>query len=256
MRALLLAAGFGTRLKPLTNKVPKPLIPLNGLPLIAYNLALLKKHKFKDIVINLHYLGQKIEDTLGDGSQFGLRLRYSYEKTILGTGGGIQKASVFFKNKSFLVMNSDILVDLHLGEFAQFHRSHRALASLVLIPKNEKALYGLLQKDKKDNLVSILSEPKVDKAVIDLEGHFSGIHWVNPSLFQFRKKKGMSCIIRDWYIPALRKGKKLKAMVYQGYWNDCGTLKSLEKTEKSLQRSQIKLSYQKNLNQMRKILNQ
>src|SRR5262245_7059025 len=109
MKAMILAAGLGTRLRPLTHSTPKALLLVNGRPLIYYSLKLLEKHGIREAVINLHYLGDLIQKELGDGSKFGLRIHYSWEPQILGTGGGIKKASTFLEQESFLVVNSDVL---------------------------------------------------------------------------------------------------------------------------------------------------
>ncbi|HWC50736.1 MAG TPA: sugar phosphate nucleotidyltransferase, partial [Nitrospira sp.] len=92
MKAMILAAGLGTRLRPLTNAIPKPLLPIAGTPLIVWNLLLLKRHGFQDVIINLHHLGPMIEQALGNGSKYGMRIYYSHEPVILGTGGGIKQA--------------------------------------------------------------------------------------------------------------------------------------------------------------------
>ena len=97
MKAMILAAGLGTRLRPLTNTIPKPLLPVGGTPLIVWNLLLLKRHGFHQVVINLHHLGPLIEQALGDGSKFGLRIIYSREPVILGTGGGIKQVESLFR---------------------------------------------------------------------------------------------------------------------------------------------------------------
>jgi NDP-sugar pyrophosphorylase family protein len=93
---MILAAGFGTRLRPLTNTIPKPLLPVGGTPLIVWNLLLLRRHGIRDVIINLHHLGELIEKELGDGSTVGMRISYSHEPTILGTGGGLKQAESFF----------------------------------------------------------------------------------------------------------------------------------------------------------------
>ena len=96
MKAMILATSLGTRLRPLTNTIPKPLLPVAGTPLIVWNLLLLKRHGFHDVIINLHHLGPMIEQTLGNGSKYGVRIYYSHEPVILGTGGGIKQAEPNF----------------------------------------------------------------------------------------------------------------------------------------------------------------
>src|SRR5262245_7817085 len=115
MRAMILAAGFGTRLQPLTNTTPKALVPVAGRPLIEYGLLLLKSQGIAEVVINLHHLGGKICSTLGDGRIYGLHIAYSPENPILETGGGIKRAQSFFKGETFIVLNCDTILDLDLS---------------------------------------------------------------------------------------------------------------------------------------------
>ena len=114
MRAMILAAGFGTRLRPLTNTIPKALLPIAGRPLIEYGLLFLKAHGIEEVVINLHHLGEKIRATLGDGSIYGLRISYSPEEPILESGGGIKNAQSFLDGEAFVVLNCDTIIDLDL----------------------------------------------------------------------------------------------------------------------------------------------
>ena len=109
MRAMILAAGFGTRLRPLTNTVPKALVPVAGRPLIEYSLLFLKAYGIENVVINLHHLGEKIREALGDGSAYGLRITYSPEDPILESGGGIKNAQPFLDGETFLVLNCDTI---------------------------------------------------------------------------------------------------------------------------------------------------
>ena len=116
MRAMILAAGFGTRLRPLTDRVPKPLLTIAGHPMIAYPLAILRAAGIREVLINLHHHGEQIRDILGDGSAYGMRIEYSAEDPILDTGGAIKKAEPFLRGDTFVVMNSDILIDLRLAD--------------------------------------------------------------------------------------------------------------------------------------------
>ena len=125
MKAMILAAGLGTRLRPLTDTTPKPLLPVAGTPLIVWNLLLLKRHGFQDVIINLHHLGSMIEQALGDGSRYGLRIVYSYEPVILGTGGGLKQAEPHFSGEPVLVLNGDTLVEIDLGALWPFIRNDK-----------------------------------------------------------------------------------------------------------------------------------
>ena len=131
MKAMILAAGLGTRLRPLTNTIPKPLLPIAGTPLIVWNLLLLKRHGFHDVIINLHHLGPMIEQAVGNGSKYGLRIYYSHEPVILGTGGAIKQAEPNFSGEPVLVLNGDTLFELDLDALYAFHlRSQAAEAGV------------------------------------------------------------------------------------------------------------------------------
>lgn len=252
MKAMLLAAGLGTRLRPLTYRIPKPLIPVNGIPLIFYNLALLKKHGIRDVVINLYHLGRRIKKLLGTGEKFGFRFAYSTEKKILGTGGGVKKAEKFLKKGPFLVLNGDIITDLPLGRLITFHRRRKPYATLVVAKSRRAKSFGILYTDKGKNIVSILHRP-LDGKKYD-ETFFTGVHVLDGRFFKNQKGGVKSCIIRDNYIPRLQNGERLAAFFQKGYWNDLGTLKRWEKTNRLFKRSKIRLSYNKYLEEFRKIL--
>ena len=121
MKAMVLAAGQGTRLHPLTEHTPKALVPVAGRPMIEYSLLLLRRYGIRDIIINLHHLGDQIENYLGDGKQLGLQITYSKEPELLDTGGGLLKAKPFLQDGTFIVINTDVLIDLSLSDLLAFH---------------------------------------------------------------------------------------------------------------------------------------
>ena len=126
MKAIILAAGFGTRLKPLTNKLPKPMFPVLNRPILEHALHFLSSQGIKEIAINLHHQSEKIIDYFGNGKNFKVELHFSKEENILGTAGGIKKLELFFKDETFLVINSDILVDINLKDVLKFHKEKRS----------------------------------------------------------------------------------------------------------------------------------
>src|SRR5712691_5115903 len=134
MKAMVFAAGYGTRLRPLTDRLPKAMIPVAGRPMIEYPLRLLRHYGITEIIINLHHLGEKIEEHLEDGSKLGLRITYSRERELLDTGGGLLKARPFFQDGAFAIVNSDVIIDLRLQAAIDQHRKHRAAATLILRP--------------------------------------------------------------------------------------------------------------------------
>ncbi|MBU0504787.1 MAG: nucleotidyltransferase family protein [bacterium] len=251
MKALILAAGFGTRMRPFTNTKPKALVPVNDIPLILYNLAFLKSHGIKDVVINLHHQGSLIKKLLKNGKSIGLNITYSHEPTILGTGGGINKALRFLHN-DFLVLNSDIITDFDLKELISVHKKQHPLATLALYKHTQAKKYGLLYAQE-NQLVSILNEPVPPKG--SQAAMFSGIHILNKdkikvALNKAQPLKNFFCIMRSIYMPELKSKTNLGAFPLQGFWTVCDSLNDVQKTTKALKNKKISLRYTKSLHKM------
>ncbi len=230
MKAIILAAGFGTRLKPLTDKVPKPLLPVNGVPLIHYPLQLLGKAGITEVVINLHHLGEQIEHSLGDGQKMGMRISYSWEQEILGTGGGIKKSASFFSGDPFLVINSDVLMDLDLTQLLRFHKKHDGIASMVLIPRPPHSCFSWIQTNKEGRILRIVTttEPEPTETFI-----YAGVQILTRRFLDYLPP-GPSCIIQAGYQAALKTGEGIFGLVHHGYWNDLGTPERLKQAERDL----------------------
>ncbi|HSF67518.1 MAG TPA: nucleotidyltransferase family protein [Nitrospiraceae bacterium] len=221
MKAMVLAAGLGTRLRPLTNTIPKPLLPIAGTPLIVWNLLLLKRHGFQDVVINLHHLGPMIEQALGDGSRYGLRIIYSREPVILGTGGGLKQAEQHFSGESVLVLNGDTLVDLDLEAVCAFHQQRNAMATLVLRKDPEAVQWGLVEMDSDNRIVRIIGRGHPYQAPTQPR-MFAGIHVLRTRLLR-DVPKGVASTIIEPYIAAIERGETVLGYDYDGYWSDIGT---------------------------------
>jgi len=216
MRAMILAAGFGTRLRPLTDRTPKPLVPVAGFPMIAYPLTLLRAAGIKEVVINLHHLGEQIREALGDGSRYGVSIEYSVEDPILDTGGAIRKARSFLDRGTFVVLNSDMICDLDLSEAIAHHRRHGALATMVLRPDPEAARYGVIEIDAETRIRRFLGRPEhVEGPLTPLM--FSGIHVFEPAVFDYMAE-GHFSITRQTYPAMLEKNSPLYGYVFRGYW--------------------------------------
>jgi NDP-sugar pyrophosphorylase family protein len=159
MRAMILAAGLGTRLRPLTDTVPKPLLDVAGEPMIAFSLRLLRAAQISEVVINLHHLGEQIRSTLGDGRAYGVHITYSDENPILDTGGAIAAARAFLADDTFVVVNADTVIDLSLQRVIDAHRRAQATATMVLRPDPEAERYGLVEIDAGNRVRRILGRP-------------------------------------------------------------------------------------------------
>ncbi|MEO6309027.1 MAG: NDP-sugar synthase [Nitrospiraceae bacterium] len=240
MKAMILAAGLGTRMRPLTNMIPKPLLPIAGTPLIVWNLLLLKRHGFHDVVINLHHLGPMIEQALGNGSRYGLRIIYSREPVILGTGGGLKQAEPNFSGESVLVLNGDTLVELDLGALCAFHQQRNAMATLVLCKDPEAARWGLVEMDSDNRIVRITGRGK-SESVPTQPRMFAGIHILHPRLLRDVPKSKESSII-DSYVAAIQRGEAVFGYDCEGYWSDIGTPERYAQAEHDASAGRITLA--------------
>lgn len=239
MKAMILAAGLGTRLRPLTNTIPKPLLPVGGTPLIIWNLLLLKRHGFHDVVINLHHLGPMIEQALGNGSKFGLRIIYSQEPMILGTGGGIKQAEPYFSGEPVLVLNGDTLFELDLEALCSFHRARKAVATLVLREDHDAARWGLVEVGADDQIVRITGRG-LSTSVPAAPRMFAGVHILNPRLLR-NVQKGVASSIIDPYVEAIERGESVLGYDLKGYWSDIGTAERYAQAEQDARAGVIRL---------------
>jgi NDP-sugar pyrophosphorylase family protein len=237
---MILAAGLGTRLRPLTDTIPKPLLPIGGTPLIVWNLLLLRRHGFRDVVINLHYLGRMIEEALGDGSRFGLRITYSPEPVILGTGGGLKRAEPYFSDEPVLVVNGDTLVELDLDALTAFHCSNKAAATLVLREDADAARWGLVEVGAGHRIVRITGRGAADSAPT-VPRMFAGVHILTPRLLR-DVPNGVASSIIDPYVAAIGRGDAVLGYDLGGYWSDIGTLERYTQAEEDVRAGLIRLA--------------
>ncbi|MDH4082307.1 MAG: NDP-sugar synthase [Nitrospira sp.] len=237
---MILAAGLGTRLRPLTNTIPKPLLSVGGTPLIVWNVLLMKRHGFHEIVVNLHHLGPMIEQALGDGSKFGVRIMYSQEPVILGTGGGIKQAEHYFSGEPVLIMNGDTLVELDLGALWDFHHTRQAAATLVLREDSDAAQWGLVEVGANDQILRITGKglPSPSPAIPRM---FAGIHILHPRLLR-QVPKGVPSSIIAPYVAAIEGGERVLGYDLQGYWSDIGTAERYTQAEKDTRAGLIRLA--------------
>jgi mannose-1-phosphate guanylyltransferase len=156
---MILAGGLSTRLYPLTKLVPKPLVPVAGVPNAAHLVRYLRAYGFDEIAINVHYLADAIVATLGDGSRFDVRLHYSYEPELLGSAGGVKKVESFFGNEPFVVIGCDEVTDLRLDRMLEFHRERGALATIGLVERDEVDQYGVVVVDDRGKIVGFQEKP-------------------------------------------------------------------------------------------------
>jgi len=245
MKAMILAAGLGTRLRPLTDKTPKPLLPVAGLPLIGWNLLLLRQHGITDVVVNLHHLGELIERELRDGARYGVRVVYSKEPDILGTGGGIKQAESFFGDEPFLVLNGDTLLEMDLKFVARFHREEQGLATMVLREDPDAEQWGAVEIDGHRRVLSIAGRGRSPDRPT-LRRMFAGVHVMHPRLLRDVPRGQPSSII-DAYVAAIERGEAVLGYDMQGYWSDVGTPERYAQAQQDAEAGRINLAWRRTL---------
>lgn len=238
-QAIVLAAGLGTRLRPLTFRSPKPLLPVGGVPILMFNLFLIKAFGIRRIVLNLHHLPNKIRRCFGDGKSLGLKLSYSFEPKILGTAGGIAQALDGLRDEATFVLNGDIIFDLDLKKMAESHRRAGAKATLGCVPKDRATVNSFVEFDSQGRIRRIAGGPELPPPLPRLkQAIFTGAHLLEPSLFQDFPRHAFGCVVRQIYQPALARGDRLQAYEHRGSWWDLGSLSELTKVDQGLWREE------------------
>ncbi len=223
MKGFILAAGFGTRLAPITDSIPKPLLPVGRLSLIEYAIRLLARHDIREICVNTHHLAKQITEALGDGSQWGVRLIYSHEEgEILGTGGGLRRMQDFLDDGTFVVLNSDTLIDVDLGALIRAHRKAAALATMVLRQDENQETYGQIEINSNGGIRRILGQGNAGEEALKAY-MFTGVHVMEPHFLDYIPPDVQTCVVRYAYTKALANEDTLLGYVNEGYWADLGT---------------------------------
>jgi mannose-1-phosphate guanylyltransferase len=218
MQALILAGGEGTRLRPLTTTVPKPVVPLVDRPFIRFMLDWLGTHGVDDVVMSCGHLASGVRNVLGDGSAFGLRLRYVEEPRPLGTGGALKFAEPLLADR-FLMLNGDVLTDIDLTAQLEQHERTGAKATLALTPVEDPSAYGLVRTGKDGAVTEFVEKPAPDQ--IDTNNISAGAYVLERSVLELLEAEQPASIERDVF-PRLV-GDGLYGYVSDGYWLDIGT---------------------------------
>lgn len=215
-RAMILAAGLGTRLGALSDERPKPLLPVADAPLIRYAVALLHGHGVRDLVVNLHHRGELIERELGDGAALGVSVRYSREERILGTGGGIRHALPLLGDEPFVVMNGKVVFELDLGDVLARHRATGAGVTIVVREDPEAHRWGAIDAPPGGGRV---------RGLLGAGAYmYTGVQVLDPALVARLPDDGAErCIVRRGWAPWLAEGVHLEAYVAPGYFMEHST---------------------------------
>ncbi|MBZ4418256.1 sugar phosphate nucleotidyltransferase [Myxococcus sp. RHSTA-1-4] len=222
MKAMVLCAGLGTRLRPLTERWPKPAMPLLGQPLLRYHLAVLKAAGVTAVGINTHHLPDTMAEVArAECERAQLPLHVVHEPVIQGTGGGIRGLREFLSGDDFLVFNGDILYPVDLRPAVAMHRASGAVATMVLqaMPEGEK--YAAVELDASGHVRRIAGHGPGGEGLTPW--HFTGVHVMSPRIFDFMTPEGPEDINREVYVRAMQAGQTVRGVRVDGYWSDLGT---------------------------------
>jgi mannose-1-phosphate guanylyltransferase len=233
---MVLAAGLGTRLRPVTYAMPKPMVPVLNRPVMEHSVRLLARHGFREAIANLHWFPETIEGYFGDGSAFGIELSYSREEQLLGTAGGVRNAAEFLGD-SFLVVAGDALTDLDFAAMREFHESHDGLATMATKRVADTDQYGVVIAGQDGRVQGFQEKPDPAEALSDLAN--TCIYMFRAEVFDFFPAPGTSKAagegdplgFADWAMdvfPALLAGDiPFYSHEIEAYWNDIGNLDEL-----------------------------
>jgi NDP-sugar pyrophosphorylase family protein len=220
MKAILLAGGKGTRLRPLTIHTPKPIVPIFDRAFLHYQIDLLKQvPEIDEVILSLNYQPRRIEEVFGSGDGTGVRIRYVVEPAPLGTGGAIRFAAQGI-NDTIVVFNGDVMTSVDVNEVLRLHRERAAKATIVLTPVDNPTAYGLVETTPEGAVRRFLEKPKADEITCDTIN--AGIYILEPDTFD-RIPKDVAYSIERGYFPSLvERGDPFYAYIYRGYWIDIG----------------------------------
>jgi len=222
LKAYVMAAGLGTRLYPLTGRTSKPMVPILNRPVMEHLLHLLRRHGVTEMAANLHYHPDKIRNYFGDGSAFGVELRYNLEQQLLGTAGGASAFRDFFAGDTFVVVSGDGLTDIDLSAFVAAHRENGGIATLAVKPVEDPSLYGVVVHDDAGRIVAFQEKPPAAEALSDLCN--CGIYAFEPAIFDYVAPDSFVDWAKDVFPALLAAGVPFHCWRLETYWNDVGNI--------------------------------
>lgn len=218
-RAFILAGGRGIKMRPLTYELPKTMLPVKGRPLLEYTIELLREADVRDIIILIGHLGDKIKAHFGDGSRFGVRIRYVEEAREQGTAAPLRLAASLLRDQPFLLFYGDVLVDLNLRDLIEFHKTTGGIATMALTSIDNPSEFGVV-KMHGNSIVEFLEKPPKSPKLSHLIN--TGVSVVEPKLLSYIPKSGYSMLENDVF-PRLAREGKLFGYPFEGQWYDIGT---------------------------------
>jgi mannose-1-phosphate guanylyltransferase len=222
MRAMLLGAGLGTRLRPITYELPKPIVPVLGEPVMGHILRLLARHGFDEVIANLHYFPDLIRDRFGDGSDYGVKLGYSFEEELLGTAGGVRNVRDFLGDETFLIISGDALTDVDLGALWRRHREAGGIGTLALKRVEDTSQLGVVIVGEDGRIQGFQEKPDPAEALSNLGN--CGIYVFEPEIFDYFPETDFVDWAQDVFPTLLDQDVPFHGHEISDYWNDIGSI--------------------------------
>lgn len=226
--ALILAGGIGTRLKPITEEIPKPMMPVHGKPILQHNLDLLKKYGINKVLVSIGYKGEKIKEYFGDGKRFGVEITYIEEKRPLGTAGCLRIAKPYL-TESFVMCNGDELKEIDLADMYLFHKDNNAVATIALTTVDDPSAFGVVDM-KGNRIMRFVEKPKKESAPSNLIN--SGLYILEPEVLSFLPKNKEEVSIERDVFPKIAEAERLFGYPFSGQWFSTDTMERYERAIK------------------------
>lgn len=221
MKAVIMAGGMGTRLRPISGESPKPMVPMLGKPLMEHILELLRREGFEDICAAVRYRAGDIMAYFGDGSRFGVDMQYRVEEEPLGTAGAVKNCRDFYGDEDFLVISGDAACDFRLSRLMEEHKRRGAAVTLALYRHSEPLRYGLAVTDGEDRIRGFVEKPDWSRVVTDLVN--TGIYIISPKIMELVPEGREFDFAKDLFPLLLKRGELMLGLPMEGYWCDVGT---------------------------------
>jgi len=238
-KAMVLAAGLGTRLRPLTDLISKPMAPIVNKPVMEHIIELLAEHGFDEIVCNLHWYPEAIKDYFGDGSKWNINITYSYEPELLGTAGGVKKVEAFFEDRTFLILSGDALTDIDLTGLMDFHKKKEGICTIALTEVDDPSQYGVVITDNDNRITGFQEKPLMGEEKSHLAN--SGIYVFEPEIFNHIPFGSFYDFGRDLYPKLLAGQIPYYGYKHDRYWNDVGSLEQYQQGNFDALEGKVKL---------------
>jgi len=238
VKAVIMAGGEGSRLRPLTSNQPKPMLPLVNRPMMEHIVGLLKRHGFDEIVVTLAFMPNAIRTYFGDGSEFGVRMVYATEEQPLGTAGSVRNAMDELDER-FLVISGDVLTDIDLGKIVAFHEEREALATIGLVAVENPLEFGIVITREDGSIERFLEKPTWGQVFSDTIN--AGIFVLEPEIFDYIPTGEAVDFSNEVFPKLLANARPLYGAVADGYWEDVGTLEAYVRAHKDVLDHKVEL---------------